>query len=66
MASRLNTGTFAGGDASETVEFDLSTSGSLLATGHKEGVVSVWDARPVCFSIAFSSDFDGGRLRTIS
>ena len=43
VPSRQATGTIPG-DASDIVEVALSASGSLLATGHKEGAVSLWDA----------------------
>ena len=44
VPSRQAAGTIAG-DASDIVGLALSASGSLLATGHKEGDVSLWDAQ---------------------
>ncbi len=44
VPSRQATGTIPG-DASDIVQVAWSDSGSLLATGHKEGSVSLWDAQ---------------------
>ncbi|MBI3417415.1 MAG: protein kinase [Verrucomicrobia bacterium] len=43
VTSRQATGSLSG-DASDIVEVAWSQSGSLLATGHKDGPVSLWDA----------------------
>jgi len=44
VPSQRATGTIPG-DTSDIVELALSASGSLLATGHKGGAVSLWDAK---------------------
>ena len=44
VPSQQATGTISG-DASDIVKIALSASGSLLATGHKDGAVSLWDAQ---------------------
>jgi len=44
VPSRQATGTIPG-DESDIVGLALSASGSLLATAHKDGPVSLWDAR---------------------
>jgi eukaryotic-like serine/threonine-protein kinase len=44
VPSRQATGAIPG-DASDIVGLALSASGSLLATGHKDGAVGLWDAQ---------------------
>ena len=45
------------GDASDVVEVAWSQSGSLLATGHKDGPVSLWDASTRRLLHRFGSQF---------
>ena len=45
------------GDASDIVELALSASGYLLATGHKEGAVSLWDVQTRRLLHQFKSQF---------
>jgi len=57
VESRKATGTIAG-DPSEIVELALSAGGDLLATGHKDGAVSVWDAQSRRLLHRFRSQFE--------
>jgi WD40 repeat protein len=56
VPSRQAAGTIAG-EASDIVELALSASGSLLATGHKEGAVSLWDVQTRRLVHQFKSQF---------
>ena len=56
VPSQQATGTIPG-DASDIVEIALSASGSLLATGHKDGPVSLWDAQTRQLLHRFESQF---------
>ena len=56
VPSRQPTGSIPG-DASDIVELALSASGSLLATGHKEGDVSLWDYQTRRLLHRFESQF---------
>ena len=56
IRSQKPTGTVAGA-ASDIVELALSASGSLLATGHAEGDVSLWDAETRQLVHRFESPF---------
>ncbi len=56
VPSRQATGTIPG-DASDIVQVAWSDSGSLLATGHKEGSVSLWDAQTRRLLHRFESQF---------
>lgn len=56
VPSQKSTGTISG-DASDILELALSANGSLLATGHKEGAVSLWDAQTRRLLHKFASQF---------
>ena len=56
VPSQQPTGTIPG-DASGIVELALSASGSLLATGHKSGSVSLWDPQTRRLLHRFESQF---------
>jgi len=56
VRSQQPTGTILG-DASDIVELDLSTNGSLLATGDKGGAVRLWDAQTRQLHHLFESQF---------
>jgi WD40 repeat protein len=56
VPSRQATGSIPGAP-SDIVELALSASGSLLATGHKEGAVSLWDAQTRRLLHQFKSQF---------
>jgi WD40 repeat protein/serine/threonine protein kinase len=56
VPSQQATGTIPG-DASDIVDLALSASGSLLATGHKDGAVSLWDAQTRRLGHRFESQF---------
>ena len=64
VPSRQATGTIPG-DASDIVELALSASGSLLATGHKDGAVSLWDAQTRRLLHRFESQF-GSRVISLA
>lgn len=56
VPSRQATGTISG-NASDIVQLALSASGTLLATGHKNGAVSLWDAQTRRLLHQFASPF---------
>jgi WD40 repeat protein len=56
VPSSRATGTIAG-DPSDIVELALSANGTLLATGHKEGAVSLWEAQTRRLLHQFKSQF---------
>jgi WD40 repeat protein len=56
VPSQQATGTIPG-DTSDIVKLALSASGSLLATGHKDGAVSLWDAQTRRLLHRFKSQF---------
>ncbi len=56
VPSRQATGTISG-DASDIVSVAWSASGSKLATGHKDGSVSLWDAETRRLLHRFASQF---------
>jgi WD40 repeat protein len=56
VASRQATGSLPG-DASDIVEVAWSQRGSLLATGHKDGPISLWDAPTRRLLHRFASQF---------
>jgi WD40 repeat protein/serine/threonine protein kinase len=56
VLSRQATGTISG-NASDIVQLALSASGTLLATGHKNGAVSLWDAQTRRLLHQFASSF---------
>ena len=61
VRSQQATGTIPG-DASDIVGIALSASGSLLATGHKDGHVSLWDAQTRQLLHPFGSQFGSSVL----
>jgi len=61
VPSRRATGTISD-DASDIVALALSASGSLLATGHKDGHVSLWDAQTRQLLHPFGSQFGSSVL----
>jgi len=56
VPSQQATGTIPG-DASDIVEVALSAEGSLLATGHKDGAVRLWDTQTRRLVHRFESQF---------
>jgi len=61
VRSQQATGTIPG-DTSDIVGLALSASGALLATGHKDGLVSLWDAQTRRLRHRFGSQFRGAVL----
>jgi len=64
VPSQQATGTISG-DASDIVALALSASGSLLATGHKDGAVSLWDAQTRQLLHPFGSQ-SGGSVMSLA
>jgi len=64
VGSQQATGTIPG-DASDIVALALSASGSLLATGHKDGAVSLWDAQTRQLLHPFGSQ-SGGSVMSLA
>jgi WD40 repeat protein len=61
VRSQQATGTIPG-DASDIVQVALSDSGSLLATGHLDGAVSLWDAQTRRLQHRFGTQFGSSVL----
>ncbi|MBI2926750.1 MAG: protein kinase [Verrucomicrobia bacterium] len=61
VPSQQATGTIPG-DASDIVQVALSARGSLLATGHKDGAVTLWDAQTRRLLRRFGSQVGGAVL----